>query len=178
MNPKIKQFFLENLLVLAGMVFLSMFTLYHTYEAYALVKGLPESIGERVFRFGMLASIEVSMIIFAIRRQQGAAWTFATLIFLVNLFALWYPESPPNTFLEVMPFLVTGVIAAILSFSLGYFADILSQWWDQIERKERNQDKLRKERDQWKERAQDLESGRNRKLEKTQPVATLPERPK
>lgn len=115
---------------LLGIILILLATVKHAFEVYTEVMYINSepTLWQNIYIAIMLVAIDFAVVLFTIHGNSYAAKTFASMIFLVNLFAFW--QEIPWTGWEEMA--ITSYIPGFLfscmfAYGLYYFTDLFSE---------------------------------------------------
>lgn len=141
---------------LLGILLILLATVKHAFEVYTSVMymdAVPD-IWQKVYIAIMLIAIDFAVLLFTIHGNSYAAQTFAFMIFLVNLYAFWYPIQWPDWGTGLFIYFPGFLFSAMFAYGLYYFTDLFSD----LLRKENRLGELREKLDESGSLVSSLES--------------------
>jgi len=114
---------------LVGMGLILLATVKHAFEVYTqtMYPSSEPSIWESIYIAIMLIAIDFAVLLFTIHDNRYAAQTFASLIFLLNLFAFWQNTSWGGWNESMLLYIPGLLFSGMFAYGLYYFTDVFSE---------------------------------------------------
>jgi len=113
---------------LAGILLILLATVKHAFEVYTSVMYIDTApdLYQQIYIAIMLIAIDFAVLLFTIHGNNYAAQTFAFMIFLVNLYAFWYPVTWPGWDVGLFIYTPGLLFSAMFAYGLFYFTELFS----------------------------------------------------